>query len=100
MSADIIRNHFVQFLGADVGVSFSDPENPRHVVLYRPDRLSDSFVVAAFEALDRTSPNIARSIDRLLVSFDTRLGRTQRRVELPLSQRAAGVPSTTSEAAL
>lgn len=100
MSAEIIRRHFVQFLGADVGVSFFDADDPRHVVLYRPDRLPDSFVVAAFEALDRTSPKIARSIERLLVSFDTRLGRTQRRVDLPLSHRAASVPPETSEAPL
>ena len=82
MSADFIKKHFVEFLGADVGVSFNDPDDPRHVTLYRPDRLSDPFVTLAYQALEKSSPDAAQKIERLLVSFETRLGRTQRGVPL------------------
>ena len=88
MSAEQIQKHFVRFLGEDVGVSFSDPANPREVVLYRPDRLSEAFVTWAFEELEKTAPNIARKIDRLLVSYESRLGRTQRGVNISSNNRA------------
>ncbi|MGE0280342.1 MAG: hypothetical protein AB7P20_06985 [Rhizobiaceae bacterium] len=87
MSAEIIRDHFVGFLGIDVAVKFDEPSNPRHVVLYRPDRLPDGFVTQAYEALATTSPDIAGQIERLLVSFETRLGRRLRRVPLPRPDR-------------
>jgi hypothetical protein len=82
VSAELIRKHFVQFLGTDVGVSFKDAQEPREVVLYRPDRLSDAFVQWAFEALENAVPDAAARIDRLVVSYETRLGRTQRGVSL------------------
>jgi hypothetical protein len=88
MSAEQIQKHFVRFLGADVGVSFSNPADPREVVLYRPDRLSETFVTWAFEELEKTSPDIAGTIDRLLVSYETRHGRTRRRVDIASSTRA------------
>ena len=87
MSAEQIQNHFVRFLGVDVGVSFSDPADPREVILYRPDRLSERFVTWAFEELEKTAPNIAAKIDRLLVSYESRLGRTQRGVSIPTHDR-------------
>lgn len=87
MSVELIREHFRQFLGSDVGVSFSDPENPREVILYRPDRLSDPFVTWAFEQLEKTAPEVAASIDRLLVSYESRLGLTRRGVDVTLSGR-------------
>ncbi len=59
MSAELIREHFTQHLGVDVGVSFRDPEDPREVILYRPDRLSETFVTWAFVALEKTAPNVA-----------------------------------------
>jgi len=86
MSAEQIQKHFVRFLGVDVGVTFSDPNDPRVVILYRPDRLSDSFVVWAFQELEKTTPNIALKIDRLLVSYESRIGRTRRRVNIPLNK--------------
>jgi hypothetical protein len=82
MSAEQISTHFVRFLGGDVGVSFSDPNDPSEVILYRPDRLSESFVQWAFDALEDAAPDAAAKIDRLLVSYETRLGRTQRGVSL------------------
>jgi hypothetical protein len=84
MSAELIRQHFLQFLGADVGVSFADPENPREVILYRPDRLSDAFVTAALEDLGKTAPDVAGAIDRLLVSYESRHGRIHRGIHIPL----------------
>jgi hypothetical protein len=83
MSAELIRQHFLQFLGADVGVSFADPANPREVILYRPDRLSDAFVTAALEDLGRTAPDVAGAIDRLLVSYESRHGRMHRGIHIP-----------------
>jgi hypothetical protein len=88
MSAEQIQKHFVRFLGADVGVSFGNPENPREVVLYRPDRLSEKFVTWAFEELEKTAPNLAGKIDRLLVSYESRLGRTQRGINISSNCRA------------
>lgn len=88
MSAEQIQKHFVGFLGADVGVSFSDPADPREVVLYRPDRLSEEFVTWAFEELEKTAPDVARKIDRLLVSYETRHGRTRRRVDISSNSMA------------
>jgi hypothetical protein len=82
MSAELIREHFVHYLGVDVAVSFNDPEDPRDVILYRPDRLSEGFVTWAFEALETTAPGVAWNIDRLLVAYETPLGRTQRGVEI------------------
>jgi hypothetical protein len=82
MFAEQIQNHFVRFLGADVGVSFSNPADPREVILYRPDRLSEAFVTWAFEELEKTAPDVAKKIDRLLVSYETRLGRSQHGVDI------------------
>ena len=82
MSTEAIKDHFSRYLGADVAVTFSEPDDVRSVVLFRPDRLSDSFVSQAFEALARNTPELAVQIERLAVSFDTRLGRTRRRVPL------------------
>ncbi|BCG97734.1 hypothetical protein [Mesorhizobium sp. 131-2-1] len=87
MSAEQIQKHFVRFLGVDVGVSFKDPADPREVVLYRPDRLSETFVTWAFEELEKTAPNIAGKIDRLLVSYESPLGRTQRGVNISANDR-------------
>jgi hypothetical protein len=92
MSAELIRKHFVRLLGVDVGVSFSDPEDPREVILYRPDRLSETFVTWAFEELKNTAPSIASKIDRLLVSYESPLGRTQRGVNILSSDRARQPP--------
>ena len=82
MSAELIRTHFLRFLGCDVGVSFVNPENPHDVILYRPDRLPDEFVTQAFEAFKAREPSIARNIDRLLVSYDGPFGRLQCRVTI------------------
>jgi hypothetical protein len=92
MSAELIREHFTQYLGVDVGVSFRDPDDPREVTLYRPDRLSDLFVTWAFEALEKAAPRVAWNIDRLLVSFDGPGGRTQRGVTIA-SRARSGQPS-------
>ncbi|MGE0279596.1 MAG: hypothetical protein AB7P20_03135 [Rhizobiaceae bacterium] len=86
VTAEAIREHFKRFLGADISVDFPEPESPRSVVLYRPDRLSDSFVTEAYEALAASAPAVARQIERLAVSFETRLGRTRRRIALPTNE--------------
>jgi hypothetical protein len=83
MSADFISEHFRRFLGADVGVSFADETEPRRVILYRPDRLPDAFVTDAYVALTKAAPVLAETIERVTVSFETRLGRSARRVDLP-----------------
>ena len=88
MSAEQIRKHFVQFLGSDVGVSFGDPLRPRDVVLDRPDRLSEPLVRWAFEQLEKSAPGTARKIERLVVSYETRLGRTQRAINVFSSGRS------------
>ena len=80
MSAELIQEHFTQYLGPDVRVSFRDPGEPREVTLYRPDRLPELFVTWAFEALEKTAPGVAWNIDRLLVAFDGPDGRAQRGV--------------------
>ncbi|HEV7251968.1 MAG TPA: hypothetical protein VGN97_02555 [Mesorhizobium sp.] len=86
MAAEDIKRHFVQFLGEDVGVSFDNPDDPRDVILYRPDRLSDEFASLAFGALQGSRPALAARIDRLLVSFEEPWGRTQRGIDIrPIS---------------
>ena len=60
MYAEQIKEHFVRFLGSDVGVSFKDPGAPNEVILYRHDRLPDKFVLLAFRELQRTAPRVAR----------------------------------------
>ena len=97
MSAETIRNHFVNFLGVDVGVSFNDADCLNQLILYRPDRLSDPFVRQAYASFEKTNPDIARNIKRLIVSFETRNGRTQRRVDF--RQRERGFPSAPVRAA-
>jgi hypothetical protein len=98
MSAETIRDHFVKFLGVDVGVSFVDADHTSQVILYRPDRLSDAFVRQAYASFEKTNPDIAQNIKRLIVSFETRSGRTQRRVDFP--QRERGFPSAPVRAAM
>ena len=87
MYADEIRQHFVRFFGSDVGVSFKNPETPSEVVLYRPDRLSDKFVLLGFAELQKSAPRVARKIDKLIVSYESRLGRTQRGIDLSFTVR-------------
>jgi hypothetical protein len=87
VSAQIIRDPFVKFLGVDIGVSFVDANCPSHVILYRPDRLSDQFVRQAYVSLKKTHPDIARDIERLIISFETNNGRTQRGVEIRCRRR-------------
>lgn len=91
MSTEAIKDHFSQYLGVDVAVTFSEPDDPRSIVLFRPDRLSDRFVSQAFEALARSTLELAGQIERLAVSFDTRLGRTRRRVPLPNMKVPSGI---------
>jgi hypothetical protein len=91
MSVDRIREHFVQYLGQDVGVYFADNDDPSHVTLYRPDRLPDPFVTWAFEALEKSSPSVAWAINRLLVSYESRHGRTQRAVDITSNGRKNSV---------
>lgn len=88
MSAELIREHFTQYLGVDVGISFRDPDDPREVTLYRPDRLPDLFVNWAFEALENAAPSVAWNIDRLLVLFDGPHGRMQRGVTISSRARS------------
>ena len=92
MSAELIRSHFLRFLGCDVGVSFVNPENPHDVILYRPDRLPDEFVTQAFEAFKAREPSIARNIDRLLVSYDGPFGRLQCRVTIASTEERSRAP--------
>lgn len=101
MAAEGIKRHFVQFLGEDVGVSFDDPDDPRDVILYRPDRLSDAFVSLAFGALQTSQPKLAARIGRLMVSFEEPWGRAQRGVDLrpmpaarPLGLSPARLPAS------
>jgi len=93
MSAEQIRKYFTRFIGVDVGVSFNDPANPCEVILYRPDQLSEAFVLWAFEELEKAAPDVARRIDRLLVSYETPLGRTQRGINIALVDRARQLSS-------
>ena len=88
MSAEQICKHFKHFIGVDVAISFGDPANPCEVILYRPDRLSEGFVIWAFQELQKTAPDVAGKIDRLLVSYETPLGRTQRGINFALVERA------------
>ncbi len=97
MSAEAIIDHLVKFLGVDVGVSFIDANRPSQVVLYRPDGLSDGFVRQAYEAFEKTDPKIASDIERVLVSFETSFGRTQRGVDIRGRERR--FPSATVGAA-
>jgi hypothetical protein len=89
MSAEMIREHFTQYLGVDVGVSFRDPDDPREVTLYRPDRLPDLFVTWAFEALEEAAPSVAWNIDRVLVSCDGPHGRAQYGVTISSKGRSS-----------
>ena len=72
MSAETIRDHFVKFLGVDVGVSFIDADRPSQVILYRPGQafrsdLSDRLM----RRLKRRTRSIASDIERVVVSFET-----------------------------
>lgn len=82
MPSELIANHLRATLGVDVGVTFDDPGAPREVQLYRPDRLSEDFVALAFQALEESSPDAAGTIETVVVSFDTPLGRSRRRVDV------------------
>lgn len=88
MYADVIRNYFLRFLGADVAITVLQSGNTHQVTIYRPDRLSDDFVQGAFRTLDRTEPVVAAAIDRLVIAYDTPVGRTQCRVSFPLENEA------------
>ena len=92
MYTEQISKHFVQFLGLDVGVSFKDSGTSCEVILYRPDRLSDNFVRLAFEQFQKTAPRVARKIDKLIVSYESPLGRTQRGVDLSFTDRQFRLP--------
>ena len=81
MPAELIANHLKATLGIDVGVTFDDPGAPRQVLLYRPDRLSEDFVALAFQALEESAPDAASTIETVLVSFKTPVGRSRRRVD-------------------
>ena len=77
-SSAAIKAHFLKFLGADVAIDVSDPSLPRSVTLYRRDRLSDDFVMQAFNALATSSPELAGEIGHVVVSYQSRLGKAQR----------------------
>jgi hypothetical protein len=81
MPAELIARHLKTTLGIDVGVTFDDLEAPRQVHLYRPDRLSEDFVALALQALEETAPHALRQIESVLVSFETPVGRSRRRVD-------------------
>ena len=81
MAAELIVNHLKSTLGIDVGVTFDDPGAPRQVLLYRPDRLSEDFVALAFQALEESAPHAASTIETVMVSFETPVGRSRRRVD-------------------
>jgi hypothetical protein len=85
--AEQIKEHFSRFFGFDVGVSFKNPGTHSEVVLYRPDRLSDKFVLLAFAELQKSSPRVARTIDKVIVSYESPLGRTQRGIDLSFTVR-------------
>lgn len=87
MSVELTREHFVQYLGEDVGVYFAADNDPSRVTLYRPDRLPETFVIWAFEALEKGAPAVAWTINRLLVSYESRHGRTQRAVDITSTGR-------------
>lgn len=82
MSVELIREHFVQYLGEDVGVHFVSDADPSQVTLYRPDRLQETFVTWAYVALEKHSPDVAWSITKLLVSYEGRHGRAQQSVDI------------------
>lgn len=82
MPADIIASHLKAALGADVGVTFDDADAPRQIVVYRPDRLSEDFVALAFQALEDSAPEAVAGIEAVLVSFETPVGRSRRRVDI------------------
>lgn len=82
MAADLIAHHLKAMLGVDVGITFDDPGAPREVRIYRPDRLSEDFVALAFQALEETAPQAAGSIETVLVSFETPVGLSRRRVDV------------------
>jgi len=81
MNASIIANHLQAALGTDVGISFDDAAAPREVMLYRPDRLSEDFVALALQSLEDTAPDALDQIRAVMVTFETPLGRSRRRVD-------------------
>lgn len=82
MAAATIENHFLVSLGNDVGISFDNREDPREVVIYRPDRIPEDFAALAFQALEEATPHVAARIEKLVVAYDTRLGRTMQSVDI------------------
>ena len=82
MTTTLLTTHFVSFLGQDVSVSFDDADDPREVILYRPDPLSEDFVGAAIDALRAEQPESLARIEGVLISFEDRLGPTRRRIAL------------------
>ena len=97
MYAEEITKHFVRFLGSNVGVSLKETGNLVEVTLYRPDRVSDTFVLLAFEQLKSSSPRIAGRIDKLIVSYEGPLGGAQHGVDISFIDRSRRLPNTASE---
>jgi len=83
MSKSLLRQHFTRFLGADVQVSVLDGKGGYAILLYRPDKLSEAFVIRAFEAFETENPQLALRVGRLLVLYEGRFGREQYKLRVP-----------------
>lgn len=99
MAAATIESHLMASLGSDVGIAFDDRNDPREVVIYRPDRIPEDFAALAYQALEESNPDAAARIERLLVAFDTRLGRMMHRVDIRPLDRSP-VSAATGSASL
>ncbi len=84
-----IALHLKASLGTDVGIVLDDPAAPHTVTIYRPDRLSDDFVAAALGDLAAQEPEALSGVDTVLVTFETPLGLSRRRVALPGTETAS-----------
>jgi hypothetical protein len=85
MSENLLREHFTRFLGSDVQVSVVDGKSGYEILLYRPDKLSEAFVIRAFETFETAHPQMASRIDRLVVLYEGRFGREQYKLRVPFT---------------
>lgn len=82
MSYDKLSERLTSLIGADVAVTWDDPENPSQIRLWRPDPIDHALVRTAVGRAREEFPDEMAAITAVLVSYEDALGTTRRRVDI------------------
>lgn len=76
-------------LGADASIYVEEAE-PDSIVVYRPDEISGPLLQAAVDTLHSIRLAGGADVSSIIVSYDTRLGTTRKRVPVGMQEAGEG----------